>query len=165
MTSKVEDQTLIMERTFDAPRELVFKVFSDPTHLAHWWGPKGWHTEIRQFDFKPNGIWHYCMRCTDKNQGEFYGQESWCKAVYQEIIEPEKIVCIDTFTDQEGNAIEGMPEMLITLTFLEFEGKTKLINHTRFASAEALKFVLDMGMIEGMAESLDRLAYLLQELQ
>ncbi|OAH63138.1 hypothetical protein AWH49_07320 [Domibacillus aminovorans] len=96
MTTNIEGQVLVMERIFNAPRGLVFKAFSEPERLASWWGPRGWQTENRKFEFKPNGVWHYCMRCIDENQGEFYGQESWGKAVYHEIIVPEKIVYTDT---------------------------------------------------------------------
>jgi uncharacterized protein YndB with AHSA1/START domain len=74
------------------------------------------------------------MRCTDENQGEFYGQESWGKAVYQEITVPEKIVLTDMFADEEGNSADGMPVTLVTFTFVEHEGKTKLIMRSRFAS-------------------------------
>jgi uncharacterized protein YndB with AHSA1/START domain len=91
------------------------------------------------------------MRCTDKNQGEFFGQESWGKAVYQEIIAPEKIVYTDVFADQEGNAVDGMPEMLITMNFVNTKGKTKLITRSQFASIEALQQVMAMGAVQGMA--------------
>jgi uncharacterized protein YndB with AHSA1/START domain len=59
------------------------------------------------------------------------------KEVYREIVEPERIVYVNSFSDAEGNTVERMPESLVTLTFIEHEGKTKLINHTQFASPEA----------------------------
>ena len=165
LTVKIEGRDLIMERVFDAPRELLFKVYSDPEHLANWWGPQGWKTENKQFEFKPGGVWHYCMRCMDPNQGDFYGQESWGKGIYQEIIEPEKIVYIDQFSDEEGNVPEGMPEMLITLTFVEQGSKTKLIIRNQFASNEALHQVMDMGVVQGFESQIERLEDLLKEIQ
>lgn len=66
---KAEGRTLVMERLFDAPRDRVFKAFSEAGQLESWWGPKGWQTEVRSFAFKPNGVWHYCMRCTDGISG------------------------------------------------------------------------------------------------
>lgn len=165
MTTNVEGRVLVIERVFNAPRDQVFKAFSEPERLESWWGPKGWQTENRKFDFKPEGVWHYCMRCTDENQGEFFGQESWGKFVYQEIIAPEKIVYTDVFADQEGNAVDGMPEMLITVDFVEHEGKTTLITRSQFASIEALQQVMDMGVVQGMASQFDRLDDLLKELQ
>lgn len=163
--SNVEGRDLIMERIFNAPQELVFKMFSEPEHLVRWWGPEGWQTENRVFNFKPNGVWHYCMRCIDENQGEFYGQESWGKAVYQEIIVPEKIVYTDVFADEEGHAVDGMPEITVTMTFIEHEGKTKLITRSRFASIEALQQVMKMGIIQGFSSQFIRLDLVLEELQ
>ncbi|MDM5359391.1 SRPBCC domain-containing protein [Peribacillus sp. RS7] len=165
ITTNVEGRDLIMERIFVAPRDLVFNAFSKPEQLASWWGPKGWQTENREFNFKPDGVWHYCMRCTDENQGEFYGQESWGKAVYQEIIVPEKIVLTDMFSDEEGNAAESMPETLVTMTFVEHEGRTKLIMHSRFNSVEGLQQVMEMGIVEGCASQFSRLDDLLKKRQ
>jgi uncharacterized protein YndB with AHSA1/START domain len=65
----------------------------------------------------------------------------------------------------EGNTVVGMPESLVTLTFIEHEGKTKLINHAQYASAEELKTVMDMGHVEGMAQTWDRLADHLEEIK
>ncbi|MCP1305956.1 SRPBCC domain-containing protein [Paenibacillus tyrfis] len=165
MTIKVEGQELILERVFNAPRELVFKAFSQAEHLKHWWGPRGWTLTVCNVDFRPGGIWHYCMKCIDQNQGDFYGFESWGKAVYQEIVEAEKIVYVDYFSDADGNEAEGMPAPLITMTFTEFEGKTKLVNRAQYPSAEALKTVIDMGMEQGVTETWDRLAEHLQSMQ
>lgn len=165
MSSRIEGQELILERIFDAPKELVFKAFSEAEHLKKWWGPRGWTLTVCDLDFRPGGIWHYCMKCIDENQGDFYGFESWGKGVYQEIVNSEKIVYVDSFSDEEGNSVRDMPETLITLTFIEHEGKTKLINRAQYASNEALKTVLDMGMEQGITETWDRLAEHLQSLQ
>lgn len=105
------------------------------------------------------------MRCTDENQGEFYGQESWGKAVYQEIVVLEKIVYTDVFADEKGNAADSMPDTLVTMTFVEHEGKTKLITRSRFESVEELQKVMEMGVVQGFASQLDRLDDLLEELQ
>ncbi|MGG1575132.1 SRPBCC domain-containing protein [Fictibacillus sp. NRS-1165] len=164
LKAAVEGKVLVIERVFNAPRDLVFKAFSQPEHLSKWWGPKGWETEIRRFDFRPNGVWLYCMKCMDKNQGDFYGQESCGKAVYQEIIEPEKIVYKDYFADAEGNEMEGMPEMLITIEFMEYEGATKVINRSEFATEEALQQVKEMGVVEGFSSQMERLDQLLENL-
>ncbi|NEW05346.1 SRPBCC domain-containing protein [Paenibacillus sp. SYP-B3998] len=165
MITKVEGQELILERVFEAPRELVFKAFSEAEHLKHWWGPRGWTLTVCTVDFRPGGIWHYCMKCIDEKQGDFYGYESWGKAVYQEIVETEKIVYLDYFSDAEGNEAEGMPSSQITMTFVADEGKTKLISRARYASTEALKAVLEMGMEQGITETWDRLAEHLQTIK
>lgn len=157
MITRVEGQVIVLERVFNAPRELVFKVFSDGEHLKQWWGPRGWEVTVSKMDFRPGGQWHYCMKCSDQNQGDFYGMESWGKSVYQEIEEPEKIVYIDYFSDAEGNIAEGMPATTVTMTFEELDGKTKLVNRGVYESAEALQSVIDMGMEEGITQTWDRL--------
>ncbi|MFD2445483.1 SRPBCC domain-containing protein [Bacillus sp. CGMCC 1.16607] len=160
-----EGKVLVMERIFNAPRELVFKAFSEPQHLANWWGPKGWQTENLTFEFKPNGVWHYCMRCIDKNQGDFYGYEAWGKAIYNEIKVPEKIILTDVFSDKDGNTIEGMPTTVVTMSFIEQDGKTKLIMRSEYATVEGLQQVMEMGVTEGTASQYERLDDLLVELQ
>ncbi|PYI53825.1 SRPBCC domain-containing protein [Paenibacillus flagellatus] len=157
MTTKVEGNELTLERVFDAPRELVFKAFSEAEHLKRWWGPRGWTLTVCTVDFRPGGVWHYCMKCMDENQGSFYGMESWGKAVYKEIVEAERIAYVDYFSDAEGNEAAGMPSSDIVLLFEEYEGKTKLVNRATYASPEALKAVLDMGMEQGITETWDRL--------
>ncbi|AHV99595.1 SRPBCC domain-containing protein [Paenibacillus sp. 7124] len=157
MVTRVEGQELVLERVFDAPRELVFKAFSEAEHLKHWWGPRGWTLPVCNIDFRPGGVWHYCMKCVDEKQGDFYGMESWGKAVYEEIVEPESIVYTDYFSDAEGNVTDGMPSSQITMIFVEQEGKTKVISRGRFESAEALKTVMEMGMEQGITETWDRL--------
>jgi len=165
MVSKVEDNVLILEREFKAPRELVFQAFTEAEHLKHWWGPNGWTLPVCNVDFRVGGVWHYCMKCEDKNQGDFYGMESWGKAVYQEIVVPEKIVYVDYFSDSEGNEAENMPSTLVTLTFIETENGTKLINRGEYASADGLKQVMDMGMMQGITETWNRLAEHLESIQ
>lgn len=165
MVTKVEGQELILERVFDAPRELVFQAFTEAEHLKQWWGPRGWTLTVCDIDFRPGGVWHYCMKCMDKNQGDFYGMESWGKAVYEDIVKSEKIVYVDYFSDAEGNESAEMPSTDVTLTFVEFEGKTKLVNRALYASPEALKTVLDMGMEQGIAETWDRLDEHLQSVR
>lgn len=165
MISKVEGQELILERVFDAPRELVFKAFSEAEHLKHWWGPRGWTLPVCTVDFRPGGIWHYCMKCIDEQQGDFFGMESWGKAVYQEIVAGEKIVYVDYFSDAEGNENADMPSTLVAMLFEEYDGKTKLISRAKYASDEALKTVMDMGMEQGITETWDRLEEHLQSVQ
>lgn len=158
VSTDLEKREFVMERIFDAPRELVFKAWSNPDLLKQWWGPKGWTLPVCNVDFRPGGVWHYCM----KGPG---GEEAWGKAIYREIVEPERIVYADTFSDAEGNQVAGTPELLVTVTFTDHNGKTKLTNCAQFASAADLQATVDMGMAEGMAETFDRLADYLEEVQ
>ncbi|GGH20151.1 ATPase [Paenibacillus segetis] len=165
MVSKVEGNVLILEREFNAPRELVFQAFTQAEHLKQWWGPRGWTIPVCHVDFREGGVWHYCMKCEDKNLGEFYGMESWGKAVYHEIVVPEKIVYVDYFSDAEGNVAEDMPQTLVTLTFVETDTGTKIINRGEYATPEGLKQVMDMGMLQGITETWDRLVEHLESIQ
>ncbi|MDP4097783.1 SRPBCC domain-containing protein [Paenibacillus sp. P96] len=158
MIFRTEGQEVFAERTFDAPRELVFKAFTEAEHLKHWWGPRGWELTVCNIDFRPGGVWHYCMKCMDQNQGDFFGVEAWGKALYHEIVQGEKIVYSDYFSDAEGNTADDMPATEVTLTFIEQDGKTKVVNRALYASADAVKTVIDMGMQQGFTETWDRLA-------
>ena len=158
MLSRVEDErVLVLERVFDAPRELVFKMFKEPEHQKHWWGPRGWELPVCTVDFRPGGVWHYCMKCVDRNQGQFYGMESWGKGIYKEVSEPESIRYTDYFSDAEGTINEEMPSTEVTLEFVDVDGKTKLINRGEYVSAEALQSVMEMGMLQGITETWNRL--------
>jgi uncharacterized protein YndB with AHSA1/START domain len=119
------DRDFVIIRTFDAPRDLVFKAWTEPERLMHWWGPKGFTMRFSTFDFRPGGLFHYCMRSPD-------GQEMWGKFVYREIVAPERIVFINSFADAEGNTVRSpfsptWPlEILNTLTLSEHAGRTIL---------------------------------------
>ncbi|MDN8590377.1 SRPBCC domain-containing protein [Paenibacillus sp. 11B] len=166
MVSSVENEkVLVLERVFDAPRELVFSMFKESEHLRQWWGPRGWTIPVCNVDFRPGGAWHYCMKCEDTNQGDFYGMESWGKAVYKEIVEPERIVYTDFFSDAEGNTDESLPTTEVTMQFIDLGGKTKIVNRSEYVSAEALQTVMDMGMLQGITETWDRLAERLGEVK
>lgn len=120
-----EESKLVLSRTFDAPRELVFKVWTEAEHLKHWWGPAGLALEVIKLDVKPGGIFHFGMTAPDGNK--MYG-----KFVYYEIVSPEKLVFTNSFADAEGNTIapgfsEDFPlEVMNTLTLTEENGKTAL---------------------------------------
>lgn len=151
MQVETTDRVLIMTRFFNAPRELVFEAYSSCGHLKNWWGPKEWPMDECTIDFRPGGEWLYCLR------GPNAGDESWGKAIYKEIVEPERIVYADYFSDADGNINQAMPAPEITMTFEPYENRTKLTGTARYPTAEALKTVLDMGMVDGMGSSLDRL--------
>ncbi len=148
---ETQGKELIMTRIFDAPPELVSEAYSSCKHLKHWWGPKEWPMDECKMDFREGGEWHYCLR------GPNEGDESWGKAIYKEIDKPEKLVYEDYFSDAEGDINEEMPGMLITVEFIKHEGKTKLSSTTLFDSPETLEKTVEMGVVEGMNSSLDRL--------
>lgn len=123
MSANKAANELVITRTFNAPRDLVFKVWTEAEHLKHWWGPTGFELGVSKLDLRPGGIFHYSMKSSD-------GHEMWGKFVYHEIAAPEKLVYVNSFSDPEGNTVRApfsqtWPlEILNTLTFTENEGKT-----------------------------------------
>lgn len=159
LTHRIEqDKELVLERTFQAPRDLVFQAFTTPEHLRQWWGPRGWTLIHNDLDLRPGGRWHYCMKCEDKNQGDFYGMESWGLSVYDEIRAPEELVYTDYFSDAEGTINDALPATRSVVTFEDLGGATRVVSRSTYATPEALKAVLDMGMLQGISETWDRLA-------
>lgn len=88
-------EAFVISRTFDAPRDFMFKAWTDPAHMQRWWGPKGVTVVHRQMDLRPGGSYHYGMRTPD-------GHDMWGKFVYREIVKPERIVWINSFSDARG---------------------------------------------------------------
>jgi uncharacterized protein YndB with AHSA1/START domain len=158
ITTTVKEREFVVERVVDAPRELVFKAFTEAEHLAKWWAPYPYTIPVCNIDLRPGGIWLYCMRSPK-------GEDFWVKSVYREVVKPERVVYIATFVDEQANPIEGPPQQLGALTFDDYEGKTKLTFCFQFESAEDLKTTLAMQMVEGLAEALKNLDNLVRELQ
>ena len=104
---------LVLTRTFDAPRKLVFKAWTDPKHLPQWWGPRGFTTSIREMDVRPGGVWRYAMRGPDGNEYPFDG-------VYIEVVEPERLVF--------DGSIHASPEQRVwtEVAFADCDGKTEV---------------------------------------
>jgi len=161
ITKDKATKTLKMERTFDVPRERVWRAFTTD-EVNKWWGPRGWETTSKHMEFKPGGYWHYGMKCVDEKQGEWFNQESWGKAIYKEIDKPNKFVYEDHFVDAEGNEADGMPVMTITLEFFEENGKTRVVSTGVFDTDEGYDQVIVIGVEKGAAETWDRLAEYLQ---
>ena len=151
MHIETTERELIYKRVFDAPRELVFETFTSCEHLKHWWGPRTWPVSYCKIDFRVGGVWHYCM------SGPNEGDESWGKVIYKEIDAPEKLVYEDYFSDAEGNINKDFPSTLATYQLEEQDGKTVITGRALYQKPEDLQKVLEMGMVEGMTETLDRL--------
>jgi uncharacterized protein YndB with AHSA1/START domain len=119
------NQEFVFTRVFDAPRDLVWKAFTEPERLMHWWGPKGFTMLTCKVDLRHGGVFHYSMRSPD-------GHEMWGKWVYREIVPPERLVTVVSFTDAEGTLLRHPMsstwprEVLHTMTLSERDGKTTL---------------------------------------
>src|SRR5687768_5452371 len=114
-------RTLKMERLFNAPRDRVWKAFTTD-EINKWWGPRGWETTTKHMDFSPNGYWLYGMKCVDENQGEWFGQESWGKSVYETIDEPNGYTYTDYFADANGDEQPNMAVTKVKMEFFEEDG-------------------------------------------
>lgn len=156
------ERILIMERLFDAPREKVFKMFTDTEYLKEFWGPHGFELPHSKMDFREDGEWHYGMQSVDTSQ-ETFGMVFWGKANYTEIVEPERIAYMDYFSDQTGRVDPDMPASKVTMDFMDLGNQTKLISKTELEDADALKSLLDTGMIGGITETWERLDKLLEK--
>jgi uncharacterized protein YndB with AHSA1/START domain len=156
-TKKVssEDEVLI-SRVFDAPRELVFRAWTDPQSLPRWYAPHGCTVAFRQLDIRPGGEFHSCIHTPD-------GHDCWCKGEYQEIVAPERIVYTMVAADSAGNAVNpvdvGMDadwprETVVTVTFADEDGKTRLTLRQTVAESIARR----TGAHPSWLQMLDRLA-------
>ncbi len=140
---------LVITRVFDAPRELVFKAWTDPKHVAQWWGPKGFTNPVCELDVRPGGAIRIDMRGPD---GVLYPM----KGVFHEIVEPARlVVTTSALEDEEGNP---QLEVLTTVTFAEHNGKTKLTLQAVVVTAAPAAAGALAGMEQGWRQSLDRLA-------
>ncbi|MFF2530286.1 SRPBCC domain-containing protein [Brevibacillus sp. NPDC058079] len=146
-----ERRELTIERIINLSPELAWEGWTQPQHIARWWGPRHWTTTIYEMDVSPGGIWRYSLQSDDGT-----GEEAFCIAVYQEVCEPSRLVYIDSFVDKDWNIVENS-QMHTTVTFEEAAEGTKLRIVTRFASAHELDNAEAMGMIEGYTDAFDRL--------
>ena len=151
---------LVIERVFDAPRELVWKAWTDPEMVKRWWGPRDYTAPVAEIDFRVGGKSLNCMRSSE-------GQEIWSVGTYREIVPMERFVTTDSFADADGNVVPathyGMPEdipleMLLTVEFEDLgDGRTKMtLRHEGLPAGE-----MKEGAGAGWNESFDKLAELL----
>jgi uncharacterized protein YndB with AHSA1/START domain len=164
-TTQTAAGDFVLSRVLDAPRELVWKCFTDPEHMKHWWGPKGVKVVVSDMDLRPGGTYLYGMQVPD-------GPVMWGKFVYREVAPPEKLVCISSFSDEKrGLTRHPMSptwpmEMLSTFTFEEVAGgKTKFtLRWSTHNATEEEKKTFSAGhasMTQGWGGTLEQLeAYL-----
>jgi uncharacterized protein YndB with AHSA1/START domain len=150
-----EKQEILIEKTVNAPRELVFKAFTDPKLYAQWIGPRELSTKIETFEPKNGGSWRFIQKDRDGNEFAFHG-------VYHEVTFPERI--IGTFE------WEGLPEkghvILQTTRFEELaDNQTRIIDQSVFQNVEDRDGMMESDMEEGVNDSYSRLDELLEKMQ
>jgi uncharacterized protein YndB with AHSA1/START domain len=160
------ENELIITRTFKAPKSLVYKAWSEAERLEQWWGPNGFSLRVEKLEYRPEGIFHYCMQSPD-------GLKMWGKFVYKTIEPNSRIVFLNSFSDEYANTIRApfsatWPlEMYNLLTMEELNGNTTITLHIspqNASEAESKTFGENHeNMVLGFKGTFDRLEdYLLK---
>jgi uncharacterized protein YndB with AHSA1/START domain len=146
------DREIVMTRTFDAPRELVFEAHSSCEHMSNWWGPRRYEIASCEIDFRPGGAWRIVHKSADGDGHGFHGE-------FREIVRPERIVWTFEW--------EGLPGHVSveTLTLEENGGKTTVTARSVYDTVEDRDGMLQSGAEVGAGESYDRLDEYLEKLK
>ena len=160
------NQEFVISRVFDAPRDLVWKCFTDPERMQQWWGPKGVAVVKSEMDLRPGGRYLYAMRSPD-------GTVMWGKMAYREITPPSRIVFVNSFSDEAGGTTRHPMaptwplEMLSVFQFEDLGGKTKFtVTWSPLNATEEEKATFAAGhgsMNQGWTGTLDKLTAYLPE--
>jgi uncharacterized protein YndB with AHSA1/START domain len=169
MTATATQDAFVISRVFDAPRDLVWKAFTEPERMKEWWGPKGFSVLVSKMDLRPGGTYHYGMKSPS-------GADMWGKFVFREVTPPERMVFINSFSDEAGGitrhpmAPSWPLEMLSTFTFEEQPGgKTKVtIRWSPHNATEEERKTFDAGhdsMRQGWGGTMEQLTAYLARVQ
>jgi len=145
-TANTADRELVNSRLLDAPRELVFRAFTDPRHVVHWWGLNGFTNTNHEMRVQPGGVWRFTMHGPD-------GVDFPNQIVYHEVVKPERLVY--THSDGSDHADQCFH---VTVTFAAQGNKTLLTMRMVFASAAICEQHKQFGAVEGGRQTLARLA-------
>ncbi|MBD1875555.1 SRPBCC domain-containing protein [Nodosilinea sp. FACHB-131] len=147
------DREIVITRLFNAPRDLVWQAWTDPAHIAQWWGPEGFTTRVEEMDLRPGGQSRYVMVGPD-------GTEYPVQGVFREVVPPERIVTTDEFGEgyEEITDIDLPQGMVITILFEDLGDQTKLALHISHPTAEERRKHEEMGVVAGWNSTLDCLA-------
>ena len=139
------EREIVIERTVNAPRELVWRAWTEADQIAAWWGPNGFTTTIHEMDVAVGGVWRFMMHGPD-------GTDYPNKVVYREIVKPERLVY-----DHTDDRDPPSQQFQTTVTFAAQGRKTMVTLRALFANAEARAASVKFGAIEGGAQTLARL--------
>jgi uncharacterized protein YndB with AHSA1/START domain len=138
------ERVLVLTRVFDAPPNLMFKAWTEPEHLVRWWGPHGFTMPSCKMDLRPGGAFRYQMRSAE-------GTDHWLQGTFREIDEPKRLVLTWAWEDDGGKPGH---ETLLTVTFADYNGKTKLTMHQAEFETESARDAHN----QGWTGALERLA-------
>lgn len=140
------DREIVAVRIFNAPRDLVWKAWTDPQQIVQWWGPNGFTTTTYAMEVKPGGVWRFVMHGPD-------GVDYQNKVTFLAVVPPERLVF------KHGGDKDVEPVNHETTVIFEAQGdKTKLTMRMLFVSAKARQFIVEKyGAVEGLNQTLGRL--------
>lgn len=144
------DLEVVMTREFDAPRELVFEMWTSPEHIRRWWGPRDTNLTTCEMDFRVGGKWRFVDTRDDGQEFPFSGE-------FVEIDPPGRLVFTQRYEPWPG------PGLVETVELTERDGKTFMVNTSRFQSKEDRDGMVNSGMEGGATESMERLAELVEK--
>jgi uncharacterized protein YndB with AHSA1/START domain len=145
------DREVVLTRVVNAPRAVVFEVWTNPAHVPRWLlGPEGWTMPVCEIDLRPGGRWRYVWRKTGGTEMEMSG-------VYREVVPPERVVMTEKWGPE-------WPETINTVAFIESAGQTTITITLQYPSKDARDAALDTGMKDGMEQSFARLDDVLRAL-
>ena len=152
-SSETADREIVVTRLLDAPRELVFEAWTDPLHVAQWWGPNGFTNTIQEMDVRPGGVWRLIMHGPD-------GVDYPNRIDYIEVVRPSRLVY-----NHSGPEEDEHPQFHVTVTFEEEDGKTRLTMRSVFPTAAERDHVIkEYGALEGANQTMGRLAEYLERM-
>jgi uncharacterized protein YndB with AHSA1/START domain len=138
------DREIVMTRTVNAPRALVWDAWTQADHIAAWWGPNGFTTTHKEMKVAVGGVWRFTMHGPD-------GTDWPNRIVYREVVKPERLVY-----DHDDDEI-GARSFVSTVTFEDLGGKTRITLRLAFDSKEARDATVKFGAVEGGNQTLTRL--------
>ncbi len=138
------EREIVLSRTYDAPRDLVWQAWTRAEHLAQWWGPNGFTTTTSEMVVRPGGAWRFVMHGPD-------GTDYPNLAEYAEVVEPERLV----YTHGDGENRER--DFHVTVTFTEEDGRTTVTSRMLFPTAERRREVVGFGAVELGRQTFERL--------
>jgi uncharacterized protein YndB with AHSA1/START domain len=154
MIGKCTEEDFTINWIFNAPRELVFKAWTEPERLMKWWGPRGFSTPVAKIDLRPGGKYYNCMRSPE-------GRDFCSTGVFREVKAPERLVYTDSFADHKGDPVSpslyGMDpawpqEVLTDVTFTELGGMTRISVHSAVPRSLAERQMAPQGWAESMVK-------------
>ncbi|WP_348787421.1 SRPBCC domain-containing protein [Leifsonia sp. NPDC080035] len=152
-----DGRTLTLERVFAASPDRLWHALTDPDELMRWWGPPGYPVVHCTTDVRPGGVWHYCLR------GLRTGREVWARAVYQDVVPPERLTYLECSSTPTGEITDERPGAFGTITLAPDGHGARFRAVLRWVDDLDRDRALRAGVAEGFSAALDLLQTHLDE--